>query len=312
MAPVTRTQEFAMAFARITTDFSDLDDSLDGVAILTAAQPEPDFLQDSVNMARSSAVASRPCPRCRGSGSAFGGVCFRCNGRKAVAALSTAPKSVAARARVVEARVNAGNDLAARIAEFTRTHADCIEYVYSLSNDFGASCLQKLRIEGAMTPNQVAAIRRALDQNKQRAAARTAAAPSVAGAGFTKLLDSFKHARESGLKRPKMICGDLTLKLATEESKNPGCVYVYHGKGTALYGDRIYIGKITPEGKFLAASDATPQDIAEVERIGLDPFKAAVDHGRLTGNCSICSRKLTDPASVAAGIGPICAGKMSW
>lgn len=32
----------------------------------------------------------------------------------------------------------------------------------------------------------------------------------------------------------------------------------------------------------------------------------AAAHGRKTGICMICSRTLTDPKSIAAGIGPIC------
>lgn len=40
-----------------------------------------------------------------------------------------------------------------------------------------------------------------------------------------------------------------------------------------------------------------------------DPSKAAVEYGHRTGSCCICGRTLTDPASIAAGIGPICAGK---
>lgn len=36
----------------------------------------------------------------------------------------------------------------------------------------------------------------------------------------------------------------------------------------------------------------------------------AQEHGRRTGRCLVCSRKLTHPESVAAGIGPVCAGKL--
>lgn len=42
-------------------------------------------------------------------------------------------------------------------------------------------------------------------------------------------------------------------------------------------------------------------------RMTLDEAKA---FGRQTGYCGICSRELTDPTSVAAGIGPICSGKV--
>jgi hypothetical protein len=34
--------------------------------------------------------------------------------------------------------------------------------------------------------------------------------------------------------------------------------------------------------------------------------------GKKTGHCCICSKLLTNPESVAAGIGPICSGKMGW
>lgn len=40
-----------------------------------------------------------------------------------------------------------------------------------------------------------------------------------------------------------------------------------------------------------------------------DPAAAAVEYGHRTGSCCICGRTLTDPESIAAGIGPICAGK---
>lgn len=41
-------------------------------------------------------------------------------------------------------------------------------------------------------------------------------------------------------------------------------------------------------------------------RMTLDEAKA---YGQLTGTCCVCSRKLTDESSIAAGIGPICEGK---
>jgi uncharacterized protein DUF6011 len=46
--------------------------------------------------------------------------------------------------------------------------------------------------------------------------------------------------------------------------------------------------------------------LAAIEK---DPEAAAVLHGRASGRCSICNRDLTDPESIARGIGPICAEK---
>lgn len=41
--------------------------------------------------------------------------------------------------------------------------------------------------------------------------------------------------------------------------------------------------------------------------IGKDPKAAAVRYGQLLGVCGMCNRTLTNPASIEAGIGPICA-----
>ena len=46
-----------------------------------------------------------------------------------------------------------------------------------------------------------------------------------------------------------------------------------------------------------------------VEALASDPKAAAVAFGMKTGSCCICGRTLTDPESVKAGIGPICAAK---
>lgn len=39
---------------------------------------------------------------------------------------------------------------------------------------------------------------------------------------------------------------------------------------------------------------------------------AAKEFGKLYGVCCICGRTLTNEVSIAAGIGPICSGKMDW
>lgn len=40
--------------------------------------------------------------------------------------------------------------------------------------------------------------------------------------------------------------------------------------------------------------------------IAKDPKHYAAMYGKRTGTCGICSKKLTDPASVKKGIGPVC------
>lgn len=292
-----------MTFARLslvqkhtTTDFSDLEGDLDAVAI---AEPEKSFLQASVDLARNSPATGQPCPRCRATGRAFGGVCFRCNGTKYVSAAS-----VKRGASDAAKRLEAERALVDRISQFSVEHAEVMGYCGRVQNDFTANCLRQLKNEGTMSQGRLDAIYKSLKQASDAKAAREVAAPSMAGAGFEKLITGFEHAAAAGRKRPKMICGEYVFKLATAVSNNPGFLYVYK--------DRAYMGKISPAGKLIASHDASATTIAEITEIGRDPFAAAVSHGRLTGKCSICGRELTDPKSIAAAIGPTCAKGMGW
>lgn len=50
--------------------------------------------------------------------------------------------------------------------------------------------------------------------------------------------------------------------------------------------------------------------LVQIYRDGTE--KAAKRYGKELGRCSCCNRTLTDPASIEAGIGPVCAGKRGW
>ena len=145
----------------------------------------------------------------------------------------------------------------------------------------------------------VAAIERCIARDAERAAARDASATSIAGEGFTKLLAAFAAAKANKLKYPKVRIDTLAFSLAGDNSANRGCVYVKAGE--------TYLGKITAEGKLFASRDCDASNRALIEQVGRDPLAAAVAHGHKTGNCAMCGRELTDPDSVARGIGPICA-----
>ena len=59
--------------------------------------------------------------------------------------------------------------------------------------------------------------------------------------------------------------------------------------------------KMSPEGRRIA-----------LRLIEADPQKAMVDYGLHSGVCGVCSSPLSDPESLARGIGPICATKSGW
>ncbi len=51
---------------------------------------------------------------------------------------------------------------------------------------------------------------------------------------------------------------------------------------------------------------------AILDAIDKDPKQAMVDYGLQSGVCGRCHSPLTDPDSLARGLGPVCAGKTGW
>lgn len=65
-------------------------------------------------------------------------------------------------------------------------------------------------------------------------------------------------------------------------------------------------------GKRIFAAGTTQATVAGLIReFDVDPLAAAVKYGRLSGRCCSCGRDLTNPDSIDAGIGPVCAGKLN-
>lgn len=52
------------------------------------------------------------------------------------------------------------------------------------------------------------------------------------------------------------------------------------------------------------------KSVAVLEAIAADPEKALAAYGHEIGRCGICHRTLTDPESIARGIGPVCAERL--
>jgi len=64
--------------------------------------------------------------------------------------------------------------------------------------------------------------------------------------------------------------------------------------------------------RYLSLSPALKQDVLDMlAHVEQDPQGAASADGLLTGRCSCCGRELTDPTSIALGIGPVCIGKFA-
>lgn len=164
----------------------------------------------------------------------------------------------------------------------------------AVANDFARSLDQQLLSKGTLTDGQIGAVARILARNASAAAPVALAALN----GVEQVQIAFATAAENGLKRPKLRLGAFVLKMAPATGRNAGAIYVTESEE--------YLGKIV-DGKFHAARECSDDQRAAIIELCADPVKSAIAYGQQTGVCACCGRELTDPESIARGIGPICA-----
>ena len=250
------------------------------------------------------AVGEYTCHRCRGTGryTYRNGQCFPCGKCRSTGRLKTSPEQrVKARAYSAKAAIQRKEE---NVAEFGQREPAALEWLKSATGDFAASLLEQVGKRGDLSPKQLQRVYESIAREEDWAKQREQKATQTQ-INMTDLLDRFALALKAGIKRPKVNTGDLLFSLAPASGKNAGHVYVKGDKDD--WGERPYLGKITPEGKFFAGrgvEDDVKQRIAEV---GADVVTAAKAHGAQHNNCCFCSRDLTTNESVSNGYGPICA-----
>lgn len=121
---------------------------------------------------------------------------------------------------------------------------------------------------------------------------------------------AFSKAKSAGVQYPRLLLGRFAFSPAGSTSANAGGIYVKDYTESGGMPGR-YLGKVLG-GKFFKTRECTPADEREILDVCRDPKSAALSFGRKTGRCSVCNRKLTDPVSVANGIGPICAERFGF
>lgn len=176
-------------------------------------------------------------------------------------------------------------------------------------NSFFSEMVAQINTGKPMSPNQHAAAVRSMDKTLMRRAERDAqkvaeAAARTVAVDLGAIHKMFDVARDSGLKKLCYRANGLVLTPAKAGSANAGGIYVKSRGGE-------YLGKVMGT-KFMACREATDDHKTALNAIAADPAGEAVRYGRNTGECSCCGRELTDPASIAAGIGPICANKWGF
>jgi uncharacterized protein DUF6011 len=75
--------------------------------------------------------------------------------------------------------------------------------------------------------------------------------------------------------------------------------------------DRHYAKELVGESDGGYAFEYTPGAMRLIRPEHKLTQEQAAEFGRLTGHCCWCGRLLTDPKSIEAGIGPVCAGKFT-
>lgn len=176
-------------------------------------------------------------------------------------------------------------------------------------NEFLRKLLADIDAGKTLSVNAIAAAERTIAKadarDAEREAAKNARIENAPVVNADQLKAAFDKASAAGLKKPKLRYEGFEVSRAPDTGKNAGALYV---KGE----DGAYLGKIIG-GKYLATREAEAAGIVErVAETMRDPLALAIAYGKRTGNCSCCGRKLSDPTSVAMGIGPVCAEKYGW
>lgn len=146
------------------------------------------------------------------------------------------------------------------------------------------------------------------------------AKPKAQIGNMSKLIEMFDFA-QTRLKFPKITIGDdhvtVRLNICGDRSKYKGAINVctltaaqVSEEDDTLVKSRNWVGRIERSGEYTEAFSVAPETqasvIALLRSIALNPRQAVELYAKKSGNCALCNKPLTDPKSVARGIGPVC------
>lgn len=244
-----------------------------------------------------------PCQSCGGSG-VYRGVrvhqeetkCFPCGGKgHFYTSHADRLKKRAEASKRKRSKLESAQDV------FNKEFPGFIEVLREMCswNDFARDLMNRYSQYGALSEGQVNAIYRMKAKADATRAEKQQARTAVVD--LSSIHAMFDKAADSGLQKPVYRAEGLVLSLAKSHSVNAGAIYVKRTNGE-------YLGKVVGT-KFLGTPESKAEDKDILSLIATNPSKVARDYGKRVGVCSCCGKELTDPASIAAGIGPICATK---
>ena len=214
--------------------------------------------------------------------------CFKCNGTGFMKT-SFQDRQKAAQQR----RARKERDAVSNLEEFKSDNAELYNFLENSKswNDFSKSLLGSISKYGSLTDNQLAAAERMMAKCNAKAKQRNSNSVEM---DHSKINEAF--AKQTTRAKPFLNAGDVQFSSAPASGVNEGAIYV------KIAGE--YQGKLI-DGKFFAT---VTTHIDQIREACSSPLELAKAHGRKSGTCCQCSRELTNPDSIKAGIGPICAG----
>lgn len=227
------------------------------------------------------------CKDCRGTGRFYSytgryvGQCFKCKG-KGVQVFKTSPEARQRQCTAAAAKKKAAVSAKAKAAgEWLAANPERAKFLAE-DWEFPLSLLGSLMQYGSLTEKQVAAIDKCIAKRTVRKAAE--AKQDENGLDI------------SGIPTGRYLAGDVQVNIqnVTKKGNWTGWVFV-----KSVSDDRL--GSQKPGATYRGKYEA------ELKLIAADPLAAAIAFGRETGTCCCCGRTLTNPESIEAGIGPICA-----
>lgn len=247
------------------------------------------------------------CKSCRGSGQFYSysgrlvGQCFKCKGKGQKAFMTSHDTRARAKVARVEKAITMKAD---NLESFAIQHPDIAAWFNSnTSFEFAVAMKEAVSKYGSLTERQLAASQKCVAAIAARNVQRVAIAANAPSVDVQKLVTAFEQAAQH-LKFPRMVLGGFTITRAGAQSRNPGALYF-------KTDNAVYLGKVM-EGRFTRSNDCQDDQQARIVTVCNDPMAAAIAYGKEFGVCSCCGRELTNPESIARGIGPICASRFGW
>jgi hypothetical protein len=132
--------------------------------------------------------------------------------------------------------------------------------------------------------------------------------PEVKSIDLGPVREKFLKVAE-GLKRPilRLAHGETRIRVTLGSGKYEGSLWVNTDES---FESRKTLGRIRPDGTFEPYNTCSEAVLETLRVASVDVKESVRNYGRITGHCSVCGLKLTDPISIERAIGPICEGRL--